>query len=244
LLRFCNAGDNIIHYYDKSDKRMKSVRFRETPAVGVLPNFLVESKGGYTVKTMTLDHGDILFLYTDGIEEAKRKFRDSSFNEIICNEIACNGIVRSEDDVPANTPHGNHLTGQGNEELGKDRVEAIINAVMNQRTYSLYKYHNAEGEQTLRFDFTACEGTVEEAVTALVSVEKIFRIYKDPSAGEDDRVLVDRKVDEFLMAHFLQYRTYCAKGAEPGENNAYLYYTHVMEDPQYDDLTIVGIMRK
>jgi serine phosphatase RsbU (regulator of sigma subunit) len=244
LLRFCNAGDNIIHYYDKSDRRMKSVKFRETPAVGVLPNFLVESKGGYTVKTMTLDHGDALFLYTDGIEEAKRKFRDSSFNEIVCNEIVCNGIVRGGGNAPANTPHGNHLVGQGNEELGKDRVEAIINAVMNQRTYSLYKYHNAEGEQTLHFDFTGCKGTVEEAVTALVSVEKIFRIYKNPSAGEDDRVLVDRKVDEFLKAHFLQYRAYCTKSIRSGENNAYLYYTHVMEDPQYDDLTIVGIMRK
>ncbi|MDR0709027.1 MAG: SpoIIE family protein phosphatase [Spirochaetaceae bacterium] len=234
LLRFCNAGDNIIHYYDKSDGRMKSVKFRETPAVGVLPNFLVKSKGGYTVKTMTLDHGDILFLYTDGIEEAKRKFRDSSFNEIVCNE----------GDAPVNTPHGNHVVGQGNEELGRDRVEAIINAVMNQRTYSLYKYHNAEGEQALHFDFTTCEGTVEEAVTALVSVEKIFRIYKNPSAGEDDRVLVDREVDKFLKAHFLQYRTYCTKSMKSGENNAYLYYTHIMEDPQYDDLTIVGIMRK
>jgi serine phosphatase RsbU (regulator of sigma subunit) len=234
LLRFCNAGDNIIHYYDDSDKKMKSVKFRETPAVGVLPNFLVESKGGYTVRTMTLDHGDILFLYTDGIEEAKRKFRDSSFNEIICGE----------DNAPVNTPHGNHLAGQGNEELGKNRVEKIINAVMNRKTYSLYKYHNPEGEQTLHFDFTTCEGTVEEAVTALVSVEKMFRIYKNPAAGEDNRVLVDRKVDEFLKAHFLQYRTYCAKSGGSGENNADLYYTHVMEDPQYDDLTIVGIKRK
>jgi hypothetical protein len=55
---------------------------------------------------------------------------------------------------------------------------------------------------------------------------------------------VDRKVDEFLKAHFLQYRAYCTKSIRSGENNAYLYYTHVMEDPQYDDLTIVGIMRK
>ncbi|MDR2053126.1 MAG: SpoIIE family protein phosphatase [Treponema sp.] len=234
LMRFCNAGDNIIHYYDKSDEKMKSVKFRETPAVGVLPNFLVESKGGYTVRTMTLDHGDILFLYTDGIEEAKRKFRDSSFNEIVCGE----------GNAPVNTPHGNHLTGQGNEELGKNRVEEIINAVMNRRTYSLYKYHNAEGEQTLLFDFSACEGTVEEAVTALVSVEKIFRIYKPPFAGQDCQVLVDRKVDKFLKAHFLQYHTYCTKSRGTGENNADLYYTHVMEDPQYDDLTIVGIMRK
>jgi hypothetical protein len=85
---------------------------------------------------------------------------------------------------------------------------------------------------------------MREAVTALVAVEKIFRLYKNPAAGEGDRVLVDRKVDEFLKAHFFQYRTYCTKGKAPGENSAYLYYTHIMEDPQYDDLTIVGIKRK
>ncbi|MDR3335769.1 MAG: SpoIIE family protein phosphatase, partial [Treponema sp.] len=171
LLRFCNAGDNIVHYYDNSERKMKIKIFQETPAVGVLPNFLVESKGGYPVQTMTLDHGDILLLYTDGIEEAKRQFRDSAFNEIICGE----------DNGPLNTPHGSHLVGQGNEELGKDRVEEIINAVMNRQTYSLYKYHNGEGEQTLRFDFTSCEGTMREAVIALVSVEKMFRLYKNPA---------------------------------------------------------------
>jgi hypothetical protein len=213
---------------------MKMKKFQETPAVGVLPNFLVESKGGYPVQTMTLDHGDILFLYTDGIEEAKRQFRDSSFNEIICGEGG----------APLNTPHGNHLVGQGNEELGKGRVEEIINAVMNRQTYSLYKHHNGEGEQTLRFDFTSCKGTVEEAIIALVSVEKMFRLYKNPAAGEENRILVDRKVDEFLKAHFLQYRTYCTKSSLVSENSAYLYYTHVMEDPQYDDLTIIGIKRK
>jgi serine phosphatase RsbU (regulator of sigma subunit) len=234
LLRFCNAGDNIVHYYDNSEGKMRMKKFQETPAVGVLPNFLVESKGGYPVQTMTLDHGDILFLYTDGIEEAKRQFRDSSFNEIIC----------SEGGAPLNTPHGNHQVGQGNEELGKGRVEDIINAVMNRRTYSLYKHHNGEGEQTLRFDFSSCEGTVEEAIIALVSVEKMFRLYKNPAAGEGNRVLVDRKADEFLKAHFLQYRAYCTKSSLAAENNACLYYTHVMEDPQYDDLTIIGIKRK
>jgi hypothetical protein len=234
LLRFCNAGDNIIHYYDKSEGKMKSVKLRENPAAGILPNTFIESKGGYAVQTMTLDHGDILFLYTDGIEEARRRFRDSSFNGIICGEGG----------APANTPHGNHLTGQGTEDLGRNRVEEIINAVMNRGTYSLYKYHNGEGEQSLHFDFSACEGTIEEAVTALVSVEKIFRLYKDPASGEEDRALVDRKVDEFLKAHFLEYRVYCAKSGIPGKNNAYLYYTHIKEDPQYDDLTIVGIKRK
>ncbi|MDR1287350.1 MAG: SpoIIE family protein phosphatase [Treponema sp.] len=231
-VRFCNAGDNIIHLFDASEGRIKTLTLPETPATGVLPNFLVESKGGYTVQTMTVDHGDILFLFTDGIEEAKRKFRDGDFREIVCAE------------GPNDTPHENHVAGQGDEEMGPDRVQAIINAVMNRDVYTLHKWHNPEGNADLSFDFSNCEGKVEEVIMALVSVEKMFRCCKDPGAGEDSRVLVDRKVDAFLKDHFLQYRTYCSYTKENPGNDAYMYYTHVIEDDQYDDLTILGIKRK
>ncbi|MDR1388960.1 MAG: SpoIIE family protein phosphatase [Treponema sp.] len=233
IVRFCNAGDNIVHFFDASKTCMQTVTLKETPATGVLPNFLVESKGGYRVQTLTLDKGDILFLYTDGIEEAKRKFRNSEFKEILCEE--------GETD----TPHATHTVGQGDEEMGPDRVEGIINAVMTKQLYTLHKYHNPEGENhDLGFDFTSCAGSVEEAVLAMVSVEKVFRMYRDPNAGEDARVLVDKRVDEFLKKHFLQYRTYCYEKRESPGNDAYLYYTHVREDDQYDDLTILGINRK
>jgi serine phosphatase RsbU (regulator of sigma subunit) len=233
LARFCNAGVNIVHWYDASEGKMKTVTLRETPATGVLPNFLVESKGGYTVQTITIDRGDILFLYTDGIEEAKRRFRNSSFEEIICEE--------GEKD----TPHATHTVGQGDEEMSPERVQDIINAVMNKQIYTLHKYHNPEGEShDLKFDFTACEGKVEEAIMAMVSVEKMFRMYKDPKAGGDSRVLVDKKVDEFLRKHFYQYRDYCYDKKETPGNDAYMYYTHVKEDEQYDDLTILGVNRK
>jgi hypothetical protein len=218
---------------------MKTITFKETPATGVLPNFLVESKGGYMVQTLTLDRGDILFLYTDGIEEAKRRFRDTDFKEILCT-----GGPELRGDVPNDTPHANHVVGQGDEEMGAGRVEAIINAVMNKKVYTLYKYHNPEGEIGLQFDFSACEGTVEETIMALVSVEKIFRLYKSPRAAEDSRVLVDKKIDGFLQTHFLRYRTYCSETRENPGNDAYMYYTHVNEDEQYDDLTILGINRK
>ncbi|MDR2070520.1 MAG: SpoIIE family protein phosphatase [Treponema sp.] len=232
LLRFCNAGDNIIHWFDASERRMKSLSLPETPAAGVLPNVLVETKGGYTVQTFALESDDILFLYTDGIEEAKRKFRDSSFKEISCTE----GIT--------GTPHENHTAGQWDEEMGAARVEAVINAVMNRQVYTLRKHHNPEGDRDLKFDFTRCEGTVEETIMALVSVEKIFRIYKSPSIGEETRILVDKKVDEFLKKYFIQYQDYCHNTRECPENNMYMYYTHVNEDAQYDDLTILGIKRK
>jgi hypothetical protein len=233
IARFCNAGDNIVHWYDASEQKIKTVTLKETPATGVLPNFLVESKGGYMVQTITIDHGDVLFLYTDGIEEAKRRFRSASFEEIICEE--------GEKD----TPHATHTVGQGDEELSPERVQDIINAVMTRQVYTLHKYHNPEGEShDLQFDFTGCEGKVEEAIMAMVSVEKMFRMYKDPKAGDDSRVLVDRKIDEFLRKYFLQYRDYCYDTKENPGNDAYMYYTHVKEDEQYDDLTILGVNRK
>jgi serine phosphatase RsbU (regulator of sigma subunit) len=232
LIRFCNAGDNIIHWFDASDRRMKTVTLRETPAAGILPNSLVESNGGYTVQTFTLASGDILFLYTDGIEEAKRAFRDASFKETACTE------------GDGDTLNENHAGGRRDEEMGAARVEAVINAVMNRDVYILSTRHNPEGDTAFTFDFTSCAGAVEEAVTALAAVEKIFRIYKPPSAGEETRILVDKKIDQFLKTHFRQYEDYCCNTQVYPDNDRYMYYTHVNEDAQYDDLTILGIKRK
>ena len=232
VVRFCNAGDNIIHLYDASECKVKTITLPQTPATGVLPNFMIESTGGYKVNIVNIDHGDILLLYTDGIEEAKRKFRNNAFKEITCAE------------GPSDTPHENHLCGQADEEMTPERVEGIINAVMAREVYKLHKYHNPEDSGDLQFDFTSCEGRVEDVIMALVSAEKMFRCYKNPNVGEDSRVLVDKKVDEFLKNHFLQYRRYCSHTREFPENPAYMYYTHVNEDEQYDDLTILGIKRK
>jgi serine phosphatase RsbU (regulator of sigma subunit) len=239
IVRFCNAGDNIVHLYDASEKKMKTVTLPQTPATGVLPNFMVESRGGYRAQTVTIDRGDMLLLYTDGIEEAKRKFRNSRFQEILCS-----GAPESGGILPDGAPHANHTVGQGDEEMGADRVEAIVNAVMNKQVYSLYKYHNPEGEIELQFDFRSCAGTVEETIMAMVSVEKMFRLYRYPNAGADSRVLVDKKIDRFLKEHFRQYRAYCSQTRDAPGSEGYMYYTHVKEDEQYDDLTILGIHRK
>jgi len=232
VVRFCNAGDNVIHLYDASEGRVKTITLPETPATGVLPNFMIEASGGYKIQTITIDHGDILLLYTDGIEEAKRKFRNSEFKEITCTH------------GPVDTPHENHLCGQADEELGPERVKDIINAVMAREVYTLNKFHNPEGDIGLQFDFSTCEGKVEEVIMAMVSVEKMFRCYKNPKAGENLRLLVDKKVDEFLKNHFMQYIHYCSHTKEYRENEAYMYYTNLEEDEQYDDLTILGIKRK
>ena len=233
IMRFCNAGDNIVRIFDASEGRVKTISLPQTPAVGIFPNMMVESVGGYKVQTKTLDHGDILLLYTDGIEEAKRKFRSPEFEEITCNE----GKI--------GTFHENHTPGQGDEELGNRRVQDIINTVMNRGVYTLHKWHNPEGDdKDLHFDFSTCQGATEDVIMAMVSVEKMFRCYKDPNATKDDQILVDKKIDAFLKEHFLQYRNYCSFVQEIPENEGYMYYTHIREDEQYDDLTILGIKRK
>jgi serine phosphatase RsbU (regulator of sigma subunit) len=231
--RFCNAGDNIIHIYDASEKRIKNLFLPEMPAAGVLPNPEVESKGGYTVQTIKLDRGDILLLYTDGIEESIRKFRNAEFEEIVCT----NG--------PDDSIHENHVAGQTVEELGFDRVQSIVNSVMNKQIYTLHKWHNGEGEgKELQFDFRSSGGSVEDVIMALISVEKMFRCYYNPKAAVENRVLVDRIVDAFLKKYFLQYREYCSFTEESLGNPAYMYYLNIMEDEQSDDLTILGLKRK
>jgi serine phosphatase RsbU (regulator of sigma subunit) len=231
---FCNAGDNIVHIYDSASRKKKNVVLPESPASGVFPTFMIEMKGGFSMHSLRLNKGDVLFLYTDGIEEAKRLFRDEQFNPIVCAEPGL-----KQDD-----PHGNHSVGQDSEEMTPERVNAIIEAVFARGTFALEKWHNPVPGEKLAFDFSSCAGTAEDAILALVSVEKIFRMHKPPDATAFDRVQVDRKIDLFLREHFKQYENYCMNHEDFPDAPEYMYYTHVREDPQYDDLTLVAIKRK
>ena len=230
---FCNAGDNLVHVYESASGKMKTITLPESSAAGVFPSFMVDMKGGFQVVSHTIQKGDVLFLYTDGTDEAKRMFRTPDLKIYTCAE----GEPGSE------TPHGNHSVGQDNEELGADRVHEIIESVLARRKYTLVKWHNPEGDMRYEFDFTNADGTLEEVIIALISIEKVFRMYRDPDAGEFDRVQVDRRVDDFLAKHFVQYGHYCSHRKDHPEYEEYRFYTHVREDEQYDDLTILGIRK-
>ena len=94
------------------------------------------------------------------------------------------------------------------------------------------KYHNPIKDEELVFDFSKCEGTIEESILALVSVEKIFRIYKTPTAKgvvitnekgdvviQGDGIKVDRKIDLFLKKTFNRYDYYCSGLVDMNEIN-------------------------
>lgn len=230
---FCNAGDNVVHIYDKQEKRLKSHTLRSGSAAGAFSSDLINLKGGFPVEKLHLNYGDVLFLYTDGIEESKRKLRTPS--------------VKGKDNsviVQSSGTGSTHLIGDDSEELGQDRVEAIIEAVFAQKTFSLKKWQNDVLYEQIDFDFSFCNGTIEDAVMALISVEKAFRMYKDNTAQSFDCVQVDKKIDNFLSKYFLQYDMYCREKEPHPIYDEYFYYKQMKEDIQYDDLTILGIARR
>ncbi|HTX71257.1 MAG TPA: PP2C family serine/threonine-protein phosphatase, partial [Rectinemataceae bacterium] len=232
----CEAGDRKLHIWEDKRRTLVEELLPDSPAAGIFPSFMVQMKNPMMQIVRSFERNDILLLYTDGIEEAKRHFRNADFAV-----IECTGAAKDQ-------PHENHQGGQDNEEFGYDRLTAILAAVDGRGSYRLQKHHNPIPGELLSFDFSGCTGSLEEKVLALVSVEKVFRMYPDPSATESDFVLVDAKVDAFLERHFDQYRLYCSRKrpyVDPqNDNPGYLLYAGIREDDQYDDLTILGIRRK
>jgi hypothetical protein len=161
-------------------------------------------------------------------------FRDSNFQLIKCQEP---GLKDGE-------LHGNHYVTAGDEEFGIPRVYDILNSVFHKSTYKLEKYHNPIENEELTFDFTSCEDTMEDAIMAMVSVERIFRILPDPSATSENKILVDRKIDTFLKSHFDQYRRYFAYPVDSDSLSPYAVFSNLKQDDQYDDLTIIAFRRK
>jgi hypothetical protein len=232
----CEAGDTKLHVWDARRGKLVEETLPDSPAAGMFPSFMVQLKTPFTQVRRRLERGDALLLYTDGIEEAKRHFRDAAFAVVPCEA------------VPKDAEHGNHKGGENVEEFGPERITAVLEAVERKASYRLEKHHNPMGDEVLSFDFSACQGSLTDKVIALVSVEKVFRMYSDPQAGDKDTVVVDDKIDAFLEAHFDQYRLYCSNKkpfVDPqNESPGHILYARMKEDEQYDDLTFLAIRRK
>ncbi len=224
----CNAGDSLVHIYDSDTGKMKTLTLPECPAAGPLATFMIESK--ITEIKHNLKKGDALFLFTDGIEESQSWFRNEKFETIKLL-------------VPPKT-EGSNETEDEFEEFGVPRILDIINTVWEKSEYRLEKYHYPVEHEDLSFDFSSCEGTLEEAVLALLSIERIFRMYNDPSATADNKIIVDKKIDSFLSRTFDQYRKYFVHKLESSKESEYVEYTHFKEEGQFDDLTILAVRRK
>ncbi len=234
---FCHAGDNKLHTYDGRTRTMVEHEFPEAPAAGMFPSDLVQLKSGYRQHKRVLGVGDILLLFTDGIEESNRNCRDSQFRQITADMLGGEAEVKKDPEMEIED--GNVI-----QQFTLQRVRDIVNAVFQRGTYRLQKKYNPIADEEFVFDFSQCGNTAEDVVMALMAVEKVFRINPDPSAGERDRILVDRKIDAFLRKSFRQYRAYFHHPVENTNFPEYVTYTHLREDKQDDDLTLLAIRKK
>ena len=84
----------------------------------------------------------------------------------------------------------------------------MINALKEGGKYNLEKYKNPIADEKLYFNFTGCTGSIEEIVLACISVERIFRMYRTPDTGSDDRIIIDKAIAAFLQEHFEGWKDY------------------------------------
>lgn len=236
-LYMCNAGDNLVHIYDAASREMKLLTLSSAPTAGVFTSDLVAMRGGFVVEKTILNRGDVLFLYTDGIEESTRRIRELDYtvrqNEV---EVKKMNPKTHEEEVEIKLE-------DAKEEFGPERIKQVIEAIYNKKNFVLSKIDNPAVGEKLEFDFTKCEGTVQESILALASLEKVFRLYKSPAVQQTDYIKIDKKIDEFLSKYFNMYDYYAAHKTDNADGVNYVDYDQMLEDEQSDDLTLLAIKR-
>jgi len=232
----CHAGDKFLYTYSAARRAFEQSELVDSPAAGPLDNDMIMlSRAPFTQVKKTIGVGDMMVLFTDGFEESNRKRRNPDFSVVTKKEIL-------RDREGKETEHESEET----EELGNERIKEAIEAIMTGRRFTLRKADDPLGQDsTYEFDFSSSKGTPEDLVLGLAAVEKVFRMVPDPTSTEEDMVLVDAKVDQTLERCFVQYAAFCRdKIPHPDPRRSeYLYYRHLKEDEQYDDLTIMVIQR-
>lgn len=236
-LYMCNAGDTLVHIYDSVEHKMKVVTLANAPTAGVFSSDLISMRGGFKVEKGTLKHGDILFLYTDGIEESTRRVRNPDWT-VKQQEVQVKKMNPQTHEEEVEIKQEDYK-----EEFGPDRVCAIIEAVLNRQRYVLTKEDNPRNDEVLEFDFTKCEGTINEAIIALAACEKVYRFYKPDGLVHTEYIKIDKKIDEFLQGHFNGYDFYAANKVENKDTPNYFDYEMLLEDEQSDDLTLLAVKR-
>jgi hypothetical protein len=81
----CEAGDRKLHVWDARRGELVEEILPDSPAAGPLESSMIRDRTPFVQVIRKLQKDDVLFLYTDGIEEAKRHFRDDAFELKACD---------------------------------------------------------------------------------------------------------------------------------------------------------------
>ena len=243
-VHLCHAGDRDIQLFDSAKGKMETRKLSDSPATGVFPKDLMDMKGmQYRDVVYTLNPGDILFLYTDGIDEAKRNFRNKNFEPIAFMDTKdISTLVPPGTKMKINGQDKDAIDGQ---DLGGETVHNIIESILHHRKFTLVKDFNPIPDENLVFDFSHMKGTVKECIIGLAAVEKLFRIYPDPKATSEDIIRVDVMIDDMLKNSFSSYNQYFkTTPLVKKHEEEYRFFPKMKEDDQYDDLTLLAIRVK
>lgn len=233
-----NAGDTTMHVFRRSKASVEEIKLPGGPAAGVMSredNPMIS----YPQHTVQVEQGDLLLLFTDGLEEAQRTIRNPDYSPLVATEEMLEGEAGTAGVV----------IGQAFQEFSNERIHEIVAAVKRRDRYRLERFRNPVADEILEFDFSTCRNTTRDAVLAVVAAERLFRIYPHPDAGPEDRVRIDRLTNAFLREHFLQFDRYFSHLLDEARDETqpepeYVTYSHVREDEQFDDITMLAVERK
>ena len=241
-IHLCHAGDNLVHIYEEKKHGLSLLKLPETPAAGVFDRDLIDMRGGYPTIVHQLNRGDTVLFFTDGIEESHHRLRGEDLDVLSyqdfpekMREVDAQLVEQGFKEIKPEEPY---------EEFDLKRINMVIEAAMKRESFELKRRMDAVIKEPLVFDFSSLKGSTEEVVTALLAVEKVYRLVPDTAATERDRVRVDRKIDTFLREHFSAYYRYFRNPLEDQSFPEYVWFTHLKEDEQDDDLTIIAVRRK
>jgi len=242
--RLCNAGDTKLHLYDQASRKAIERDLPRAPAAGVFSSDMIPT--GFPQFDLVLQSGDIMLLFTDGIEEAKRSLRTADYEPMMLSEAEMNAGQTPDWLEPLLEDKSVTRSNAGflEEELGIPRIHEIVTACQNRRRYRLERVADLDGDEELVFDFSDVGEGLEEVVLALASVEKVFRMYRPKDVTQEDRIQVDVRIDDFLKKHFRQYDRFFRNPLPAEGDPQYRYYGRVREDEQYDDLTVLMIRKR
>lgn len=250
-LRVSHAGDEILQVYRVGTGKVEQRILDRAPATGVFDADMVEATGqGFKEVAEKLDPGDVLILATDGIDESKRFLRGHDFEPIVvegdeafeklCEEQGWGGAKNAKDELGIG-PEENFVT----EDFTLPRMHAVIESILSRREFVLERAMYPDADERAVFDFGGVDPTAENVALGLMAVEKIYRLYRHPGAGERDLVKVDSKINDFLKGHFSLYYSYFRNDVpRPDSREEYVWFSHLREEEQRDDLTILVVRRK
>lgn len=226
-LRFGQAGDNVLHIWRGKTETFESVDLKKTVSVGAMPSS--DHAIRYENRDLRLNSGDTLLYFTDGVEESQSAYRNENWEPVAYFDPSDPSTLAKPNEgklVPVFEGGPlRDIKAENTEDFNPHRIEEVVRAYYRREVYQLVKRNWMHPDHVFHFDFRSCDGSAAVLVTALISIDRIFRLVPDPKATADDVIDLDLVQDEFLKKHFVEYSRYFKNGyqtyeqGDPGKND-------------------------